>query len=125
MKLKDKNLSYLIFSADHKKLAKWYEKVLGFKVREVIDMPHEHFVDFDFGENYFAIGHHGKVKGKNKDIYRHMIGFNVESVSRAYQDLKNKPVTFIARPFEAPPDGYWCMTLKDPEGNILQFFGDK
>ena len=125
MKLRSKKISVIIFSPDHEKLSKWYENVLGFKVRNKIDMPHEHFIDFDFGDTFFSIGHHGKLKGNTKDRYRIMVGFDVESVTAAYEEIKDKPVKFIAKPFEAPPGGYWCMTVADPEGNILQFFGNK
>lgn len=54
-----------------------------------------------------------------------MVGFNVESISEAYEELKQKNVTWIAQPFESPTGGLWCMTIADPEGNILQFFGNK
>lgn len=125
MKLLTKNFSIIIFSHDHEKLAQWYNKILGFKITETIDMPNERFISFDFGKLYFSIGEHDKVKGKSKDPYRIMIGFDVKSVTKTYAELSKKGVTFIAKPFEAPPGGYWCTTAKDPEGNILQFFGSK
>lgn len=125
MQLRSKNFSVIIFSPHHEKLAGWYETVLGFKITERVDMPHEHFISFDFGKLYFSIGHHGKVKGKSKDPYRIMIGFDVFSVSNTYRELKKKGVVFLAKPFMAPPGGYWCATARDPEGNVLQFFGNK
>lgn len=106
MKLRSTKVSVIIFSTNHEKLAKWYETILGFKVRSKIDMPHEHFIDFDFGDTFFSVGHHGKLKGKTKDPYRIMVGFDVNSVTQIYEELKDKPVTFIAKPFEAPPGGY-------------------
>jgi len=125
MLLGTKKFSIIIFSDNHKKLAEWYEKTLELKINDHIDMPHEHFIGFDFGGLFFSIGHHGKVKGKSKDPYRMMIGFDVRSVNKTYEKLVKKGVYFIAKPFEAPPGGYWCMTATDPEGNILQFFGGK
>lgn len=125
MKLKDKNLSVGIWSENYSKLADWYEKVLGFTVRERLSLPNDTVVDFAFGDNYFFIGKHSKVKGKSKDPYRVMVGFNVKSVSKTYKELKKKKVKFIAKPFEGPSGGYWCMTIQDPEENILQFFGGK
>lgn len=125
MQLKDKNLSAGIWSDNYDALAKWYEEVLGFKVRERLYLPDDTVVDFDFGDNYFFIGRHDKVKGKSKEPYRIMVGFNVKSVSKIYAELKKKNVTIIAKPFEGPSGGYWCLTIQDPEGNILQFFGDK
>ena len=123
--LKDKYLSVGIWSLNHKKLAKWYEEVMGFKVREEINLPNDECIDFNFGENYFFIGKHDKIHGVNSDPYRIMVGFNVESVNNTYKILAKKGVQFIAKPFEAPGGGFWCMTISDPEGNILQFYGDK
>lgn len=125
MKLSDKHVSICLWSENYEKLAKWYEDVLGFKVNRRLTLPDDTGVDFDFLPSYFYVGKHDKVKGKSKDPYRIMTGFNVESVSEAYNELKNKPVTFIAKPFEGPPGGFWCMTIADPEGNLLQFFGQK
>jgi len=68
---------------------------------------------------------HDKIKGKNKDPYRIMMGFNDDSVTAIYDELKTTNVTIIALPFEGPSGGFWCMMIADPEGNILQFFGGK
>jgi predicted enzyme related to lactoylglutathione lyase len=125
MQLSNKNLCVIIWSGNYEQLAIWYEKVLGFKVRDKVNLPNDTYIDFDFGNNYFSIGKHNKVKGYAKDPYRIMIGFNVESVTALYDDLKQKDVEFVAPPFEAPPGGFWCMTIKDPDGNIIQFFSDK
>ena len=125
MKLKDKFLGIGVWSENHQKLAEWYEEVLGFTVRERMNLINDTYVDFDFGPNYFFIGQHSQIHGKNKDPFRTMIGFNVDSVETLYQELKSKKVKFIATPFEAPPGGYWCMTIEDPDGNTLQFFSDK
>ena len=123
--LKDTHLSVCIWSDNYKKLAAWYKYVLGVKVREELTLPNDTGTDFDFGKNYLYIGRHDKIYGKSKDPYRIMIGFNVKSISNKYEELKKKKVRFIAKPFEGPPGGFWCMTIQDPEGNILQFFGDK
>ncbi len=125
MKLSDKHISVCLWSDNYEKLAKWYEDVLGFKVATRLTLPDDTGVDFDFAPTYFYVGKHDKVHGKNKDPYRMMFGFNVESISEAYKELKDKNITWIALPFEGPPGGFWCMTIADPEGNILQFFGAK
>lgn len=125
MKLLDKHISICLWSGDYEKLARWYEEVLGFKVGRRLTLPDDTGVDFDFAPTYFYVGKHDKVNGKNKDPYRIMIGFNVESISEAYEELKVKGITWIAKPFEGPPGGFWCMTIQDPDGNIVQFFGGK
>ncbi|MCL4360311.1 VOC family protein [Patescibacteria group bacterium] len=123
--LKNTNLSVCIWSDNYKALAGWYRDTLDLPVREELTLPSDTGIDFDFGGNYFSVGRHDKVHGKNKDPYRIMIGFEVESVAKTYAELQKKGVTVIAAPFEGPPGGFWCMTIADPEGNILQFFGDK
>ncbi len=125
MKLRAKKLSVIIWSENHEALAKWYEEVLGFKVREVTTHPDDSCIGFDFGNTFFSIGRHNQVHGKNKDPYRIMVGFPVGSVHEAYEEIKDKDITWIAKPFEAPTGTTWCMTIADPEGNILQFFGKK
>lgn len=125
MKLRAKMLSVIIWSENHETLAKWYEEVLGFTVREVTTHPDDSCIGFDFGDTFFSIGRHDQVHGKSKDPYRIMVGFPVHSVHEAYEELKDKDITWIAKPFEAPTGAIWCMTIADPEGNILQFFGKK
>lgn len=123
--LKDKHISVAIWSDNYEKLAKWYKDILGVPVREKLTLPNDTGWDFDFGKNFLYIGRHNKVHGNSKDPYRVMIGFQVKSISKTYEVLKKKNVRFIAKPFEGPPGGFWCMTIADPEGNILQFFGNK
>ena len=125
MKLSNKHISVCLWSENYEKLARWYEDTLGFKVNRRLTLPDDTGVDFDFLPTYFYVGKHDKVKGKSKDPYRIMVGLNVDSVTKAYEELKNKDVTFIAKPFAGPPGGFWCMTIADPEGNIIQFFGQK
>lgn len=126
MQLKNKAISVGIWSEDYKKLAKWYVDVLSFTVRESAELPNDSYIAFDFGENWLWIGKHDKVHGKAKDPYRIMIEFYVNSVMNTYNELKEKGVTIIAEPFAEPTGtGNWCMTIADPEDNILQFYGKK
>lgn len=125
MKLRAKTLSVIIWSDNHEELAKWYEDVLGFTVRDITTHPNDSCIGFDFGDTYFSIGRHDKVHGKNRDPYRIMVGFPVASIAAAYEEIKDKPVTWLAKPFLSPTGTVWCMTIADPEGNILQFFGQK
>lgn len=52
MQLRIKALSVGIWSENYKKLAKWYEKVLGLKVKEKMELPNDTYVAFDMGENH-------------------------------------------------------------------------
>lgn len=125
MKLAATNLSIGIWSDNYEELARWYQDVLSFPFKSRTDLKNDTCIDFEFGENYFFIGKHDKVSGNAQDPYRIMIGFSVESISETFSELKKKNVTIIAPPFEGPTGGFWCMTIADPEGNILQFFGQK
>lgn len=125
MKFAKQALSIGIWSADYKKLAKWYEEVLGFTFTDSAELPDDSYVACKVGEGWFWIGKHDKVEGKNKDPYRIMPEFYVESVTETYNALQGKDVRFIAKPFKEPISDNWCMTIQDPEDNILQFYGQK
>jgi len=118
-------LGVIIYAADYEKLAKWYVDTLGFREVVRLDLPNDQIIGFDMGTNYFSIGKHSEVKDKNKDSCRIMINFNTDSVSKAYKEIKSKGVKIVAAPFLDPTGIVWCMTIKDPENNIIQFFGDK
>jgi hypothetical protein len=125
MKLRPPYLSVSLWSEHHKELAQWYENTLGLKIRAYTNNPKDDCYDMDVGPNFFSIGKHDKVKGKSRDPFRMMIGLQVPRVSEVYEEIKNKNITWIAKPFLAPTGTVWCMTIADPEGNIVQFFGDK
>ncbi len=125
MKFAKKAISVGIWSSDYQKLAKWYEDVLGFTFTDNAELLNDSFVSFSLGDCWFWIGKHDKVEGKNKDPYRIMPEFYVESVMDTYNEIKDKDVTIIAKPFQEPTSDNWCMTIMDPEDNILQFYGRK
>ncbi len=117
----------LIWSGNYKKLADWYEKVLGLKVTWKSDHPEDTGVLFGFEgkETDLWIGQHDRVIGKNRDFYRIMINIKVDSVSKVYKELLNKGIKFEAKPFKAPTLPYWFATFYDPENNLLQLIGGK
>ena len=125
MKLHNPYLSVAIWSEDHKKLAEWYRDVLGIAIRAYNPVPNDDCYDMDVGDTFFSIGAHDKVHGTSKDPYRMMVGFQVDSVGDVYEELKDKNITWIAKPFLSPTGTVWCMTLFDPDGNLVQFFGQK
>lgn len=117
-------LGVIIWSEDPDKLALWYKDVLGFPPGPSTTIPEDYCLGFDFAPNYFSIGRHSEVSGNNKDPYRIMINFNVDSVDAMYQKIKDKAKVLVP-PFLAPTGNPWCMTVQDPEGNAIQFFGPK
>lgn len=127
MKLKNTGLSIGVYTTDHEKLAQWYKDKLNFVEKDRMNLPDGTYISFEFGDNEFWIGLHNKITStKNTDAFRIMIGFRVESVTVTYEEIKNKDIEFIATPFAEPTgSGLWCMTIKDLDGNILQFVGTK
>ncbi len=126
MKFSKQAISVGLWSSDYKKLAQWYIDVLGFTPVDSAELENDSYICFAWGDNYFWVGKHDKVAGMNKDPYRIMIEWYVESVMDTFTELQAKGVTIIAEPFPEPvnPEN-WCMTIADPEGNILQFYGKK
>src|SRR5579885_3405017 len=102
MKLSKDAISVGIWSENYKELAKWYIDVLGFTVKEHAELANDSYIAFAWGDNWLWIGSHDKVTGKNKDPYRIMIEFYVESVEATYEELQKKGVTIIAKPFAEP-----------------------
>ena len=121
-----KNISdVIIWSQDYKKLAKWYEEKLELKKIGEVNHPQDMCIGYRVGEVELWIGFHDKVKGKNKEKYRIMHNLAVDSVSKAYELLRNKSVKFIAKPFKAPTFDKYFATFKDLDGKIMQLIGGK
>ncbi len=115
----------LIWSEDYKKLANWYIEKLGLQPLEELTHPEDTGVGFQVGNVYLWIGQHSQVKGKNKDIHRHMFNFVVDSVSASYEELASRGVKFLAKPFKAPTFDKYFATFYDLDNNLVQLIGDK
>ncbi|HSX09450.1 MAG TPA: VOC family protein [Candidatus Saccharimonadales bacterium] len=121
-----KNISaILIWSEDFRRLADWYKEKLDLEVLEELDHPEDTGVGFQVGDAYLWIGQHSEVKGKNKDIHRHMFNFVVDSVSETYEELKKRDVKFLAKPFKAPTMDRYFATFYDLDNNLVQLSGGK
>lgn len=121
-----KNISaILIWSEDYRKLANWYKDMLELEVLEELDHPEDTGVGFQVGNVYLWIGQHSQVKGKNKDMHRHMFNFVVDSVSETYEKLEKKGVKFLAKPFKAPTFDKYFATFYDLDDNLVQLIGNK
>lgn len=121
-----KNISsILIWSEDFRKLADWYKKIFDFIVTEELNHPNDTGILFRVGNVNLWIGQHSEIKGKNKDIYRHMFNIDVDSVNEAYKCLKSKGVRFLAKPFKAPTMEKYFATFYDLDNNLVQLIGAK
>lgn len=116
--------SILIWSENYKELATWYEEKLELVPESELTLPNDTGVTFNLNGILLWIGYHDGVKGKNKDKYRLMPGFNVSSVTEVYNKLVAKDVEFIQEPIISPTKDYYVATAVDLDGNILQFFSD-
>ena len=118
--------SIMIWSENWRELAKWYQDMFHLEVLNELNLPDDTGVTFNIGngESVFWVGYHDQVHGQAKDPYRIMVGFNVDSVTRTYAEMKAKGAEFIAAPKVSPTGDYMVATVKDPEGNIIQLFGD-
>ncbi len=121
-----KNISSVfVWSDNYRALANWYQEKLGLVPVEELNHPKDTGVGFQVGKVYLWIGQHLKVKGKNKDIHRHMFNFVVDSVTKSYQQLEKKGVKFFAKPFKAPTFDKYFATFYDLDNNLVQLTGDK
>lgn len=115
----------IIWSAHYKELAKWYTEKLGLKKIGEVNHPKDMCIGFQVGNVQLWIGQHDKVKGKNKDIHRHMFNIEVDSVTKAYAYLMKKGVRFFAKPFKAPTFDKYFATFYDRDNNFVQLIGSK
>lgn len=117
----------LIWSADFRRLADWYQRIFQLKVVEELSHPQDTGVLFSFpsGDTWLWIGQHSGVEGNNSDPHRHMFNINVESVSQAHQYLLEQGVRVLAPPFKAPTFDKYFVTFYDLDGNLIQLIGGK
>lgn len=121
-----KNISdIIIWSDNYKALAKWYAEKLELEKIGEVNHPQDRCIGFRVGDVELWIGQHDKVKGKNKDIHRHMFNLVVDSVSKAYEQLKKKGVKFLAKPFKAPTFDKYFATFFDLDNNLVQLIGGR
>jgi predicted enzyme related to lactoylglutathione lyase len=111
-----------IWSEDLHNLLPFYRDVLGLKVA----MESEGFVLLGqdaMSAPALGLGTHSEVHGRNADPARHMVGFASDDVVADWQRLKAAGVEFIEDPTDYG-DGMLLMTLKDPEGNLVQIWSN-
>ncbi|OIO14304.1 hypothetical protein COV53_02605 [Candidatus Gottesmanbacteria bacterium CG11_big_fil_rev_8_21_14_0_20_37_11] len=98
---------------------------LELKPIEKLNHPKDTGISFQVGHVYLWLGQHDKVRGKNRDMHRHMFNFVVDSVYKSYDKLKRKGVKFFAPPFKAPTFDKYFVTFFDVDNNLVQLIGDR
>jgi len=115
----------LIWSENWRTLADWYRDILELEIDSELDLPDDTGVNFMVNDTYFWVGAHDGVHGNNKDKYRIMVGFDVDSVKETFEKLSAKGVKFIKEPGKSPDESFYVATAEDPEENIIQFYSNE
>lgn len=124
----------LIWSEKPDELLKFYIDVLGLELIDKTDIPKtkEHEKDYGYNlrlsdENILWIGHHGDIKGLNKDPLRIMHNLSTDNVNNWYEKVKSSGCKIIQTPtltpFATEQNKSYVCTWLDPEGNCWQFMG--
>lgn len=119
--------SLCIWSENYRELANWYRDVLELEIVSELDLPDDTGLTFKVGNSSTVlwIGAHDGVKGKNRDKYRFMPGFDVDSVGEIHTKLVARGVKFILEPTISPTKDYYVATALDLDENVIQFFSSK
>ena len=110
----------MIFTEDVPRLAAFYRDTLGFTV-ERDNGKSVMFASPQTGGAQLAIESHSEVTGRSCEPERIMINYRVDNCRALYDDLSSSGVEFVAEPYADPDGAYVVATLRDPDGNTLQF----
>ena len=104
--------NFFLGATDLRESKSFYLDTLGLDVK--FDFADSGMVAFAVGEEEPAI----ILKDRAKfPAIKPVIWFKVESVQKAYQELKSKGVNFLTEPFTIRTG--WAVEFKDPAGNVL------
>ncbi len=110
----------LLSSANSKKLADFYKKVVGLKCTGEWEVGEKGEAGFEFAGVKMFINQHSGVKGKSKDPARYMLNFEVDDIEKEVARLKKAKARVIADTYHI--EGYGLIaTFQDVDGNYFQF----
>lgn len=112
----------LVGSQNAKKLASFYQDIVGLKKGVVMENPDtgEEAYDLKVGKIGLYILDHSKIKGKSKEPARVMFNLEVDDIEKEVKRLKKAKVKVIADIYHLPEYGL-IATFADPDGNYFQF----
>ncbi len=114
------NLSNVMLgSADSKRLAEFYSRVLGDAEPDWSDEANGWF-GWKAGSGSLAIGPHSEVSGQSKEPARVMLNFEVADVKGEFERIKGFGAEVVAEPYEPQGGGMVMCTFADPDGNYFQ-----
>jgi predicted enzyme related to lactoylglutathione lyase len=121
-----------IFTEDPDKLVKFYTEALGFNIVKKLEYPEDYgyTIEVNDGGQQIWLAKHSGVSGENKDIYRHIINFYVDSIDEVLRMARvYTGVEVIQEPRSmgeiVPGEVRFVATILDPEKNCLQFIGSR
>lgn len=106
----------MLGSEDPKKLAAFYEKLLG-----KLGWQEGDWYAFSVGAD-LVVGPHSAVKGMNQNPERIMLSFESDDVKAEFDRIKGLGAKVVAEPYKPDQgnDKIWLATLADPDGNYFQ-----
>jgi predicted enzyme related to lactoylglutathione lyase len=123
---------FFIFTEDPDELVKFYTEALGWGIVRKLeyDLDYGYTLEISPGGMQVWLAQHSEVKGSNKDPYRHLMNLYTDKLEYYLERVRSYPgAKVIAEPFSMgeiiPGEKRWCCTVLDPEGNCLQFMGEK
>lgn len=109
----------LLSSADTKKLADFYQNVVGLSQTNEWEMGEERQSGFEFADVKLFINPHDKVKGENKHPERYMLNFEVDDIEKEVEKIKEKGAKQVQDIYHV--EGYGLIsTFEDVDGNYFQ-----
>ena len=112
----------LLFSKNPRKLADFYTNVVGLPEAMEIAMGEKEEAGFVFtleeGGN-FAILHHDKVTGVNKQPERLLINFEVDDIEKEAGRMKDEGAKLVQEVYHVEDYGF-IATFADVDGNYFQ-----
>lgn len=111
----------MLNSQNAKKLAKFYEEVVGLPIKSEYEMDEgqsAYEMEINSGSGLY-INDHSEVKGKSKEPQRVILNIEVSDIEDDVERLKKKDVKVIADTYHI--EGYGMIaTFEDPDGNYFQ-----
>lgn len=112
----------LLSSENAKALAEFYEKKVGLKLGEEMEIGEKGEKGYDFelqGAGLYILDH-ADVKGKSKEPPRVMFNLEVDDIEKEAKRLKDEGVKVVADIYHV--EGYGLIaTFEDVDGNYFQF----
>lgn len=112
----------LLSTENAKKLADFYQKKVGLKLTESMEIGEKGEKGYSFewkGFGNLYILDHSKIKGKNKQASRIMFNLEVSQIEKEVKRLKKAKVKVVKDLYHMQEYGM-IATFEDPDGNYFQ-----